>query len=65
MVLSTFHRAKGLQWPTVLVLGLGFGAHAPGVGPDPGRHRRGAPAALRGPDPLRGGAVVQLVRARR
>ena len=25
MVLSTFHRAKGLQWPTVLVLGLSTG----------------------------------------
>ncbi|HSZ35952.1 MAG TPA: ATP-dependent helicase [Acidimicrobiales bacterium] len=25
VVLTTFHRAKGLQWPTVLVLGLGAG----------------------------------------
>jgi DNA helicase-2/ATP-dependent DNA helicase PcrA len=25
VVLTTFHRAKGLQWPTVLVLGLGQG----------------------------------------
>ena len=25
MVLSTFHRAKGLQWPTVIVLGLDVG----------------------------------------
>ena len=25
VVLTTFHRAKGLQWPTVLVLGLGNG----------------------------------------
>ena len=25
MVLTTFHRAKGLQWPTVIVLGLGAG----------------------------------------
>ena len=25
VVLTTFHRAKGLQWPTVLVLGLGSG----------------------------------------
>jgi DNA helicase-2/ATP-dependent DNA helicase PcrA len=25
VVLTTFHRAKGLQWPTVLVLGLGGG----------------------------------------
>jgi DNA helicase-2/ATP-dependent DNA helicase PcrA len=25
VVLTTFHRAKGLQWPTVLVLGLGTG----------------------------------------
>ena len=25
VVLTTFHRAKGLQWPTVLVLGLGEG----------------------------------------
>jgi DNA helicase-2/ATP-dependent DNA helicase PcrA len=25
VVLTTFHRAKGLQWPTVLVLGLGDG----------------------------------------
>jgi DNA helicase-2/ATP-dependent DNA helicase PcrA len=25
VVLSTFHRAKGLQWPTVIVLGLGEG----------------------------------------
>jgi superfamily I DNA/RNA helicase len=25
VVLSTFHRAKGLQWPTVLVLGLSAG----------------------------------------
>ncbi len=25
VVLATFHRAKGLQWPTVLVLGLGAG----------------------------------------
>jgi superfamily I DNA/RNA helicase len=24
-VLTTFHRAKGLQWPTVIVLGLGVG----------------------------------------
>ncbi len=25
VVLTTFHRAKGLQWPTVIVLGLGAG----------------------------------------
>jgi DNA helicase-2/ATP-dependent DNA helicase PcrA len=25
VVLTTFHRAKGLQWPTVMVLGLGAG----------------------------------------
>jgi superfamily I DNA/RNA helicase len=25
VVLTTFHRAKGLQWPTVIVLGLGTG----------------------------------------
>jgi DNA helicase-2/ATP-dependent DNA helicase PcrA len=25
VVLTTFHRAKGLQWPTVMVLGLGSG----------------------------------------
>ena len=25
VVLTTFHRAKGLQWPTVLVVGLGAG----------------------------------------
>jgi DNA helicase-2/ATP-dependent DNA helicase PcrA len=25
VVLTTFHRAKGLQWPTVLVLGLSAG----------------------------------------
>jgi superfamily I DNA/RNA helicase len=25
VVLTTFHRAKGLQWPTVIVLGLGEG----------------------------------------
>ena len=25
VVLTTFHRAKGLQWPTVMVLGLGTG----------------------------------------
>jgi DNA helicase-2/ATP-dependent DNA helicase PcrA len=25
VVLTTFHRAKGLQWPTVIVLGLGVG----------------------------------------
>jgi superfamily I DNA/RNA helicase len=25
VVLTTFHRAKGLQWPTVIVLGLGDG----------------------------------------
>ena len=25
VVLTTFHRAKGLQWPTVMVLGLGEG----------------------------------------
>jgi len=25
VVLSTFHRAKGLQWPTVLILGLSLG----------------------------------------
>ncbi len=24
-MLTTFHRAKGLQWPTVMVLGLGAG----------------------------------------
>ena len=24
-MLTTFHRAKGLQWPTVIVLGLGAG----------------------------------------
>ena len=37
VVLTTFHRAKGLQWPTVLVLGLGAGPHADRVGPDDGR----------------------------
>jgi DNA helicase-2/ATP-dependent DNA helicase PcrA len=26
VVLTTFHRAKGLQWPTVIVLGLGEGS---------------------------------------
>jgi superfamily I DNA/RNA helicase len=25
VVLTTFHRAKGLQWPTVIILGLGEG----------------------------------------
>ena len=25
VVLTTFHRAKGLQWPTVIILGLGAG----------------------------------------
>ena len=38
-------------------------AHADRLGPDACRDRRGAAAPLRGADPLRGGAVVQLVRA--
>ena len=35
VVLTTFHRAKGLQWPTVIVLGLGAG-----LMPSPRRRRR-------------------------
>ena len=63
VVLTTFHRAKGLQWPTVIVLGLGDGPDADRLGADAGRRRRGAPPALRRADPCRRRAVVQLVRA--
>ena len=63
VVLTTFHRAKGLQWPTVIVLGLRAGLMPIASAQTAGRGRRGAAPALRGADPLRGGAVVQLVRA--
>ncbi len=44
-------RARPEQW-----------ADAPGLGPDAGCRGGGASPALRGPDPLRGRALVQLVR---
>ena len=63
VVLTTFHRAKGLQWPTVLVLGLGQGLMPIASAQTTAADRGGAPAPLRGADALGGGAVVQLVRA--
>ena len=62
VVLTTFHRAKGLQWPTVMVLGLGEGLMPIASAQTSSADRRGTATPLRGPDPLRGGAVVQLVR---
>ena len=51
VVLSTFHRAKGLQWPTVIVLGLDVGLMPIGSALDACRRRRGASLALRCADP--------------
>ena len=51
--LATFHRAKGLEWEAVSVVGLEDG-YVPIVhATTPGGPRRGAPAAVRGPDPGR------------
>ena len=63
VVLTTFHRAKGLQWPTVMVLGLNAGLMPIASAQTDAAVDEERRLLYVRAHPLRGRAVVQLVRA--